>query len=203
MLSILHILLYNNDARWHPGLKVPIDTFRGIVFLDKLVLYDQIVFLCAPPQSIFGSQKPSLNALQQAFPHERRESVEQCQLISLVFFYHGRCSMRRVQPFGWSIFNDVASCIEEIDRCMSSNRLKLNSEKTQFIWLGSRQQLSKVGVNQVHLGNHAVTSQSTVCNLGIHLDGQLTMKDGACAAYLPDIILPAPAAPVRASLALR
>ena len=33
-----------------------------------------------------------------------------------------------------------------------------------------------VGVNQVHLGNHAVTSQSTVCNLGIHLDGQLTMK---------------------------
>ena len=74
------------------------------------------------------------------------------------------------------MINKVDSCIEEIDRWMSSNRLKLNSEKTQFIWLGSRQQLSKVGVNQVHLGNHAVTSQSTVCNLGIHLDGQLTMK---------------------------
>ena len=74
------------------------------------------------------------------------------------------------------MINKVASCIEEIDRWMSSNRLKLNSEKTQFIWLGSPQQLSKVGVNQVHLGNHAVTSQSTVCNLGIHLDGQLTMK---------------------------
>ena len=59
---------------------------------------------------------------------------------------------------------------------MSLNRLKLNSEKTQFIWLGSRQQLSKFGVDHIHLGNHAVTSQSTVCNLGIHLDGQLTMK---------------------------
>ena len=74
------------------------------------------------------------------------------------------------------MINKVASCIEEIDRWMSSNRLKLNSEKKEFIWLGSRQQLSKVGVDHIHLGNHAVTSQSTVCNLGIHLDGQLTMK---------------------------
>ena len=45
--------------------------------------------------------------------------------------------------------NKVAPCIEEIDPWMSSSRLKLNSEKTQFIWLGSRQQLSKVGVNHV------------------------------------------------------
>ena len=74
------------------------------------------------------------------------------------------------------MINKVASCIEEIDQWMSSNRLKLNSEKTQFIWLGSRQQLSKVGVDHIHLVNHAVTSQSTVCNRGIHLDGQLTMK---------------------------
>ena len=74
------------------------------------------------------------------------------------------------------MINKVTSCIEEIDRWMSSNRLKLNSEKTQFIWLGSRQQLSKVGIDHIHLGNHAVTSQSTVCNLGVHLDGQLTMK---------------------------
>ena len=74
------------------------------------------------------------------------------------------------------MINKVASCIEEIDRWMSSNRLKLNSEKTQFIWLGSRQQLSKVGIDHVQLGNYAVTPQSTVCNLGVHLDGQLTMK---------------------------
>ena len=74
------------------------------------------------------------------------------------------------------MINKVASCIEEIDRWMSSNRLKLNSEKTQFIWLGSRQQLSKVGIDHVQLSNYAVTPQSTVCNLGVHLDGQLTMK---------------------------
>ena len=74
------------------------------------------------------------------------------------------------------MINKFASCIKEIDRWMPSNRLKLNSEKIQFIWLGSQQQLSKVGVDRIHLGNHSVTAQSTVCNLGIHLDGQLTMK---------------------------
>ena len=70
----------------------------------------------------------------------------------------------------------VASCIEEINRWMSSSRLKLNSEKMRFVWLGSRRQLSKVSVDHVQLGNYAVTPQSTVCNLGVHLDGQLTMK---------------------------
>ena len=60
------------------------------------------------------------------------------------------------------MINKVASCIEEIDRWMSSNRLKLNSEKTQFIWLGSRQQLSKVGIDHVQLGNYAVTPQSAI-----------------------------------------
>src|SRR6218665_2093779 len=36
----------------------------------------------------------------------------------------------------------VNTCIAEIDVWMSSNRLKLNSEKTKFIWLGDRQQLN-------------------------------------------------------------
>jgi hypothetical protein len=56
---------------------------------------------------------------------------------------------------------------------MTTNRLKLNSDKTRFIWLGSRQQLLKVNVVNVQLG---VTLQSSVCSLGVHLDSQLTMK---------------------------
>ena len=33
-------------------------------------------------------------------------------------------------------------CVSDIDRWMSSNRLKLNTDKTEFIWLGTRQQLA-------------------------------------------------------------
>ena len=40
-----------------------------------------------------------------------------------------------------SMISKVTACIAEIDDWMSSNRLKLNSEKTQFILLGSCQQL--------------------------------------------------------------
>ena len=49
----------------------------------------------------------------------------------------------------------VSACIEQIDLWMTTNRFKLNSEKTQFVWLGSRQQLLKVNVVSVQLGDIA------------------------------------------------
>ena len=72
-----------------------------------------------------------------------------------------------------NLVSRVTACIEEIDEWMSSNRL--NADKTQFIWLGSRQQLQKIGVNTVHLGADAVNFQTTVGNLGVTIDSQLTM----------------------------
>ena len=74
-----------------------------------------------------------------------------------------------------NLLSRVTACIEEIDEWMSSNRLKLNTDKTQFIWLGSRQQLQKIDVSTVHLGADAVNLQTTVDNLGVTIDSQLTM----------------------------
>ena len=34
-----------------------------------------------------------------------------------------------------------ADCVADIDSWMNINRLKLNTDKTQIIWVGSRQQL--------------------------------------------------------------
>jgi len=33
----------------------------------------------------------------------------------------------------------ILACVANVDSWMSSNRLKLNDEKTEFIWLGMRQ----------------------------------------------------------------
>jgi len=74
-----------------------------------------------------------------------------------------------------NLVSRVTACIEELDEWMSSNRLKLNTDKTQFIWLGSRQQLQKVSVNAVHLGTDVVNFQTTVGNLGVTIDSQMTM----------------------------
>ena len=71
----------------------------------------------------------------------------------------------------------VTACIGVIDAWLSSNRLKLNSDKTQFIWLGSRQQLLKVGIESVTLLGGTVIFHSSVNDIGVTIDGPLTMRD--------------------------
>ena len=58
---------------------------------------------------------------------------------------------------------------------MSSNWFKLNTDNTQLIWSGSRHRLQEVGVNAVHLGANAINFQTTVGNLGVTIDSQMTM----------------------------
>ena len=60
---------------------------------------------------------------------------------------------------------------------MADNHLKLNEEKTQIIWLGTRQQLNKVTARALTLLNAAVKFSTTVKDLGVLLDSQLTMAD--------------------------
>ena len=59
---------------------------------------------------------------------------------------------------------------------MSKNRLKLNIHKTRLIWLGTRQQLAKLTVTQFRLTSSVVELDSTVTDLGVLLDNQLSMQ---------------------------
>ena len=76
-----------------------------------------------------------------------------------------------------SLVSRVNACIAELDMWMSLNRLKLNSEKTQFIWLGGQQQLNKVNINSINLLGSTVNFLSSVINLGVTTDGPLTVRD--------------------------
>jgi len=75
-----------------------------------------------------------------------------------------------------NVVKKVVGCISEIDAWMSSNRLKLNADKTQFTWLGTRQQLDKINIPSINLGSSAVQLQSYVNNLGVIFDQKLSMK---------------------------
>ena len=70
---------------------------------------------------------------------------------------------------------ELLECIEEIDRWMSSNRLKLNGDKTQFIWLGTRQQLARVDRRPLMVGGVQIAPLDMVRNRGVLLDDELTM----------------------------
>ena len=89
-----------------------------------------------------------------------------------------------------SLVDAVSDCIGEIDEWMSSNRLKLNADKTQFIWLGSSFNLGKVDIQSVNLGAGTVLVQSNVNDLGI-IDRQHTVHDGPCTPSVSDFVLPA------------
>ena len=70
-----------------------------------------------------------------------------------------------------------ADCLMEIDNWMNCNRLKLNTDKTQIIWLGGRQQLAKLHVGPISVQSASVAALSSVVDLGVHLDEQLSMSE--------------------------
>src|SRR5688572_9481751 len=54
-----------------------------------------------------------------------------------------------------------------IDIWLSSNHLRLNPDKTQFIWLGGRLQLNKIDTDSLHLRFPHIRFSSSVRDLGI------------------------------------
>jgi len=66
-------------------------------------------------------------------------------------------------------------CISDIANWMTSNRLKLNTKKTQFIWLSSSYFTVSVSHLPLSVGGLTVFPDDTVQNLGMMFDAQLTM----------------------------
>src|SRR6218665_1519853 len=60
---------------------------------------------------------------------------------------------------------------------MSSNRLSLNPNKTQFIWFGTPQQLSKLDLPLLTERFPSFAFHSSVRNLGVVLDSTLTFSE--------------------------
>lgn len=64
-----------------------------------------------------------------------------------------------------------------ISSWMSLNRLKLNIDKTQFIWLGTTQKLAKVNITSITHDVRDICVSDKVTCLGILIDSQLTFAD--------------------------
>jgi len=55
-------------------------------------------------------------------------------------------------------------------------RLKLNADKTEFIWLGSAPNLKKFSINAIQLGSETIDVSSTVRNLGVIFDSEMNFE---------------------------
>lgn len=66
-------------------------------------------------------------------------------------------------------------CIDDLRQWMSMNRLKLNDEKTEFLLVGTGQQLAKLCVEPLAVGDHLIAPCKEARNLGCWVDQQLSM----------------------------
>ena len=70
----------------------------------------------------------------------------------------------------------LQTVLDDLHQWMQSNRLKLNPDKTQFIWLGNRYQLQKIDHQLLSARFPEVVFQNSVIDLGVTLDRELTMS---------------------------
>lgn len=69
----------------------------------------------------------------------------------------------------------MEKCIADIRNWMLNDKLKLNDEKTEFIIIGTPQQLSKVTIANLKVGDSSITPVSSARSLGAWFDSKLTM----------------------------
>ena len=62
------------------------------------------------------------------------------------------------------------ACIEDSRQWMSSNMLKLNDDKTEFVIFGTRQQLAKMNTIHICIGDTLVALVDCIQNLGFFMD---------------------------------
>ena len=67
-------------------------------------------------------------------------------------------------------------CISDMRSWMISNRLLINDSKTEFLIIGSRQQLSKVNISCVRVGDSLISSAKNARNLGAWFDSSMSME---------------------------
>ena len=70
----------------------------------------------------------------------------------------------------------IEICINEIRQWMKANFLKLNDDKTEFLLFGSHQQLSKINIEHINVGDSSIATVSQARNLGAIFDSSMTMK---------------------------
>ena len=72
--------------------------------------------------------------------------------------------------------SNIQRCIEDIRIWMKKNFLKLNDDKTEVFVFGSRQQMSKITIPGVRIGDSMISPASSVRNLGGMFDTEMSMS---------------------------
>ena len=71
---------------------------------------------------------------------------------------------------------DIQHCVDDISNWMTNDKLLLNDDKTEFLMIGTKQQLAKVNIDHILIGDCIIRPKGVVKNLGTWLDSTLSMN---------------------------
>ena len=74
------------------------------------------------------------------------------------------------------LVQDISGCVDAVGDWMSSNRLQLNSDKTDFMWLTTARRQQRLPTAGLTIGSVAITPCKSVRDLGVYIDADLTMR---------------------------
>ena len=100
----------------------------------------------------------------------------------LGFFIHGYADDLQIYDHCLAcdtsqLTNRLTHCIEVIGRWMSSNRLRLNASKTEFIWLGSTRRLARCTFDPIIINGDTIPPSLTVRDLGAYIDSGINFDE--------------------------
>lgn len=85
---------------------------------------------------------------------------------------YGSCAPREAL----GLRNSFNECLDEVRNWLRSNRLQLNESKTEVIWCAPSRRRHLIPPGDFQVGSDAVSPVDTVRDLGVHIDGCLTMR---------------------------
>jgi hypothetical protein len=85
---------------------------------------------------------------------------------------YGSCRPDDVQDFE----QRISACVDDVALWMKSNRLQLNTDKTEILWCATSRRQSQLPKSSLRICSDFVAPSSTVRDLGIYLDADLSMK---------------------------
>ena len=72
--------------------------------------------------------------------------------------------------------HQLQDCCSKVKNWMDHNRLKMNSNKTEFMLIGSKQQLQKCNTKQININSENIIMSETIKYLGAWIDSNLSFK---------------------------
>jgi len=83
----------------------------------------------------------------------------------------------------------LSACLDEVSNWMRSNRLQLNTAKTEILWCSTPRRQSHLPSVAVRVGENHVLPSTTVRDFGVLIDSDVAMRSHVSRIRCPDVSL--------------